>query len=65
MFCRFFLLRDRAQNISRARDVREINLGFEFVFRVCRWTRRLRGCRTGFAGRTQGFADQFRLVFFQ
>jgi hypothetical protein len=39
--CGFLLLRDRLQHISRTRDVRQINLGFDFFF-AAQGTRRLR-----------------------
>jgi hypothetical protein len=32
MFNRFLLLRDGAQNVAGPRDMRQINLGLEFVF---------------------------------
>jgi len=34
MFGGFLLLRDRAQNIARAGNVRQVNLGLDLVFGV-------------------------------
>jgi hypothetical protein len=35
IFRRSFLLRDRAQNIARARDVRKVNLGLDAIVALC------------------------------
>jgi hypothetical protein len=34
MFRRSFLLRNRAEHIARARNMREVNLGLDFFFAV-------------------------------
>ena len=61
-----FLLRDRAQHVARARDVREINLRLDFVFGVRGRTGRSgSGCCCLSTGRTKTFAHQFCFVLFQ
>jgi hypothetical protein len=65
MLGRFFLLSDRAQNIARAGDVRQINLGLDFFFAVRKRARRTGGTCTRFSVSTKTLADQLSFVFFQ
>jgi hypothetical protein len=64
MLGRFLLLRDRAQNIARAGNMRQVDLGLDLVFDVS-GAGRLRRSRGGIRATTQMLADQFRLMLFQ
>jgi hypothetical protein len=63
MFGHPFLLRDRAQNIAGAGNMREVDLGLDFVFNVS--GARFRRGRGGLGVSTQMLADQFRFMLFQ
>jgi hypothetical protein len=64
MLGRFFLLRDRAQNIARAGNMRQVDLGLDLVFDVS-GAGRLRRPRGGIGTSAEMFADQFRFMLFQ
>ena len=66
VFGGFFLLRDRTQNIARAGDMREIDLGFYFVRSMsggC--ARRPCGSRSSIGAGAKMLANEFGFVFFQ
>src|ERR1019366_3905516 len=66
MFGCFLLLRDGAQHVARPRNMREIDLGFDFVFGVSGGGAR-RPCRTraGLGAGAKMLADEFSFVFLQ
>jgi hypothetical protein len=64
MLGRLFLLRDRAQNITRAGNMRQVDLGLDLVFDVS-GAGRLRRPRGGFGTSAEMFADQLRFMLFQ
>jgi len=58
------LLRDGAQHISRPGNMREVDLGLDFVF-AASGTRSLCRTRRRFGAATEMFPHQIRLVVFQ
>lgn len=59
----FLLLRDRAQHISRPRNMREVDLGLDLVFTASGTCGFRRARRLGSAAKM--FPHQFRFVIFQ
>ena len=61
----FLLLQYGFQYISRMGDVRQVNLGLDFLFNVSGRTQRSSRSRTRLAVRLEILADQLRFVLFQ
>jgi len=60
----FLLLRDEAQNVSRSRNMREVDLGLDAFFAVG-GTRSLRRTGRPLEAATEMLPHQFRFVLFQ
>jgi hypothetical protein len=58
-------LRDRAQHVAGTRDVRQIDLGFDFFFAVTGGPRGFARARSGFAAGAKMLPNQFRFILFQ
>jgi hypothetical protein len=59
-----FLLRDRAQHVSRPRNIRQVNLGLDAFVAMC-GTRSLRRTRRSLGAAAEMLPHQFRFVIFQ
>jgi len=65
VFGGFLLLPDGAQDIARMGDVRQIDLCFDFVFRMSGSAGWPCGSRSGLAAGTEEFADEFGFVLLE
>jgi hypothetical protein len=65
MLRRLFLLRDGTQHVARTRNVRQVDLGLEFIFAVNGRPGWSCGSRTSFSVGTETLAHQFGFVLFQ
>jgi hypothetical protein len=65
MFYGSLLLRDRSQHVARARDVRQVDLGFDLLFAISRTRRRFCRTRRRVGTAAEMFPHQIRLEVFQ